>query len=553
MAGRIVSADVCIVGAGPVGLTAAAELASRGWRVALLELRARAQAPSVKSNHISARSMEIFRRLGVADKIRAQGLPDDFPNDGVFATRFTGKELTRFRMPCRRDRFNDDGYDDGNLPSPERAARVSQMYLEPVLMDFVTGMEGVQILNRTSFESFEQSEDSVCVHARSLDDDVQVTINCRFLIGADGGKSSVRKALGFKLEGDDNLTRARSRLIRAPQMLALCGYPKAWMNWFYAGGSWSSAVAIDGRELWLFHCFIPPNMAFEDFDIDKGILDALGVGTDFKYETVYNEDWIGRRLVADRLRDHRVFICGDAAHLWVPYGGYGMNAGIADASNLAWMLDAVLRGWAPMRLLDAHELERKPVTEQVSRFAANFVVNAQVAEAEVIDDDSPAGEEARRAYGVRLREAHLPSWVPSGLNFGYCYADSPIIAHDGAVPPPFTMGSYQPSTTPGSRVPHFWLADGRSLYDALGDRYTLLRFRPDADVTPIVRAAAERGVPLDVLDVHPGKEFDASVYTQAFVLSRPDQHVAWRGETAPEDALALIDRVRGASIEGPEH
>lgn len=545
---RTVSADVCVVGAGPVGLTAAAELASRGHYVVVLELRASGQIPSVKSNHISARSMEIFRRLGVAEMIRAQGLPDDYPNDGVFATCFTGKELTRFRMPCRRDRFDDEGYDDGGLPSPERAARVSQMYLEPTLMSFVSGMANVRILSRTSFESFEQSEDGVCVQARSLDDESQVSIRCRFLIGADGGKSSVRKALGFKLVGDDNLTRARSRLIRAPQMLALCGYPKAWMNWFYAGGSWSSAVAIDGRELWLFHCFIPPNMAFEDFDIDKGILNALGAGPDFKYETVYNEDWIGRRLVADHLRDRRVFICGDAAHLWVPYGGYGMNAGIADAANLAWMLDAVLKGWAPMSLLDAHERERKPVTEQVSRFAANFVVNAQVTEAAVIDEDSPAGVEARRAYGQRLREVHLPSWVPSGLNFGYCYEGSPIIAHDGATPPPFTMGSYEPSTTPGSRVPHFWLADGRSLYDVLGDRFALLRFRQDVDVAAFVRAAAERGVPLEVLDVFPAKGFDPYVYRQALVLSRPDQHVAWRGDDVPKDCLALIDLVRGANM-----
>ncbi len=523
------------------------ELASRGNSVTIMDQRVAQEISSLKSNHVSARSMEIYRRLGVADKIRAQGLPDDFPNDVVYATRFNGFELTRFRMPCRRDRFNDDGYADGNLPSAERAARVSQMYLAPVLLEHVQSYPNVNILNGVKFESLAQHEAFVTVQAQSRAGE-PITINCKYLIGADGARSEVRRALGIELLGDDNLLRARSRLFRAPGLLERCGYPTAWMNWFFVNGQWSSMMAIDGRDLWLMHNFIPPNVKLEDFDVDTGMREALGVGHDFTYETIRDEDWVGRRLVAERLRSGRCFIAGDAAHLWVPYGGYGMNAGIADAANLAWMLDAVLQGWAPADLLHAHEAERKPVTEQVSRFAASFVGVLKDNESAMLVTDTPEGEHARREFGKKLYAANLESMVPNGLNFGYAYGHSPIIAHDGATPPRFTMGDYTASTIPGCRLPHFWLADGTSLYDALGAGYTLLRFDPTVPVAPLLSAAQRRAVPFAVLDVQPGRDFDANVYAHSLVLARPDQHIAWRGNALPSDCEALIDLIRGAAI-----
>jgi 2-polyprenyl-6-methoxyphenol hydroxylase-like FAD-dependent oxidoreductase len=542
------SADVCIIGAGPVGLTMAMELAARGNSVILVEERTDSEISSPKSNHVSARSMEIYRRLGVADAIRAEGLPDDYPNDGVYATRFTGFELTRFRMPCRRDRFNDDGYDDGNLPSAERAARVSQMYLAPVLLDHVRKFPNVSILNGVKFQSLAQTDDAVTVRAVRQQDQAQLSIQCRYLIGADGARSDVRHALGIRLEGADNLMRARSRLFRAPGLLAQCGYPPAWMNWFYVDGKWSTMMAIDGKELWLMHNFVPPGMQLEDFDIDAEMRRSLGIDAGFSYETLRDEDWTGRRLVAERLRDGRCFIAGDAAHLWVPYGGYGMNAGIADAANLAWMLDAVLHGWAPDDLLDAHEAERKPVTERVSHFAAQFADTLKAGESAMLEQDTPEGAEVRARFGRRLYDANIQSMVPTGLNFGYAYDQSPIIAHSGETPPAFTMGSYTPTLIPGCRLPHFWLADGTPLYDALGPGFTLLRLDPDAGVQGLVDAAARRGVPLKILEIAPGKDFDPSVYTRKLVLARPDQHIAWRGDALPADGLGLIDLIRGASM-----
>lgn len=540
--------DICIVGAGPVGLTLAMELGAAGHQVTILEMRLDDEISSPKSNHISARSMEIYRRLGVADRIRSKGLPDDYPNDAVYATRFTGKELTRFRMPSRRDRFNDAGFVDGELPSAERAARVSQMYLAPVLLDHALSYPNVEIRRGVRFEQLEQEADGVTVHTRTRVDDAADRIRCRYLIGADGARSDVRKFLGISLVGDDNLVRARSRLFRAPGLLDKCAYPRAWMNWFFTGGKWSTMMAIDGQELWLMHNFVPPGVALEDFDIDAGMREALGVEPDFTYETIRDEDWVGRRLVADRLQVGRCFIAGDAAHIWVPFGGYGMNAGIADVNNLAWMLDAVLSGWAPETLLQAHDQERRPITEQVSRLVASNVGVLDASESGLLEEEGPESDRLRQRFGEALYAANLHSMVPSGFNFGYSYADSPIVAHDGEIPPPLTMGTYIPTTVPSARAPHFRLADGRSLYDAVGRGFTLIRLDRGIEVDRLREAASVRGLPLTILDVEPGEGFDPKVYAQPLVLVRPDQHIAWRGTTPPDDPLSLIDLVRGASM-----
>ncbi len=261
------------------------------------------------------------------------------------------------------------------------------------------------------------------------------------------------------------------------------------------------------------------------------------------------EDWIGRRLVADKFRDRRVFICGDAAHLWVPYAGYGMNAGIADAANLSWLLAATVNGWGTPDLLDAYESERLPITEQVSHFAMNHAKQL-MKQYRVIDpaveQPGAAGDAARAELGKAAYDLNVQQYCCGGLNFGYYYAQSPIVRYDGETQPPYTMYDFTPSTVPGCRTPHFWLANGRSLYDALGPEYTLLRFDPTVDVAPLLQAAASRGLPLHLLDVRPDEA--PALYRHKLLLSRPDQHVAWRGDAVPADAVALIDLIRGAAV-----
>ena len=263
---------------------------------------------------------------------------------------------------------------------------------------------------------------------------------------------------------------------------------------------------------------------------------------------ISKEDWIGRRLVADRFRDRRAFICGDACHLWIPMAGYGMNAGIADAMNLSWQLAARLQGWATDAALDAYEAERQPITEQVSQFAMNHALALQrqrEAVPEGIELPGPQGHALRAATGKALYDLNVQQYCCGGLNFGYFYDNSPLIAYDGEHAPAYTMDEFTPSTVPGCRTPHVWLDDGRSLYDAMGSGYTLLRTDPGIEVDGLVAAAALANVPLSVLDL--SKSEAGTVYDRALVLSRPDQHVAWRGNAGPANPLSLIDLIRGAA------
>ncbi|MBT3332243.1 MAG: FAD-dependent oxidoreductase [Rhodospirillaceae bacterium] len=546
------STAVLIVGGGPVGLTLAMDLAWRGIDVVVAETRRRGEPPSPKCNHVAARSMEVYRRLGVAGKLRNAGLPPDYPNDVSYRTAFTGTELTRIPIPCRRDRyFSNDGPDTG-WPTPEPAHRINQIFLEPILFDHAAQMARVKILNRTEITAYTQGSEGVVASARDLDGGDSFNLSCQYLIGCDGASSIVRKTMGAKFEGDAVVQRVQSTYIKAPSLIGLQAEKPAWATFTLNPKRSGNVYAIDGVERWIIHNYLRPDE--EDFDAvdrDWAIRAILGVDKNFEYEILANEDWFGRRLVADRFRDRRVFIAGDAAHIWVPYAGYGMNAGIADAMNLSWLLAAHLNGWAADEILAAHERERHPITEQVSHFVMNHAHAMASQRGQVPDNieaDDAEGSKARRTFGAKAYDLNVQQYCAAGLNFGYYYDDSPIIAHDDETAPGYSMSAYTPSTVPGCRLPHIWLGNGRSLYDALGPEYTLLRLDPTLDVSPLTQAARDRGLPLAVLDI--GDTEGAALYDHNLVLARPDQHIAWRGNQLPDDPNAtdaLVQRLRGVA------
>jgi 2-polyprenyl-6-methoxyphenol hydroxylase-like FAD-dependent oxidoreductase len=543
-------ADVLIVGAGPVGLTLAMDLASRGVSVIICETRRFAEPPNVKCNHVASRTMEQFRRLGVAQKLRDAGLPADHPNDVVFRTTVTGTELTRIPIPCRRDRYTDTTGPDGWWPTPEPPHRINQIYLEPILLKHTAALPGVQLLNRTQFAGFTQDHEGVTAVTTDMDSGVTRSIRCRYMVGCDGGSSGVRKQIGAKLEGTAVIQRVQSTFIRAPKLREMIPGKPAWSYYAMNPRRCGTMFAIDGRENWLVHNHLnAEEPEFDSVDRDTALREILGVGPDFEYEIISKEDWIGRRLVADRFREGRVFLAGDAAHLWVPYAGYGMNAGIADALNLSWLLGAVVQGWGDEAMLDAYEAERQPITEQVSRFAmdhAQKMIRARRAVPPNIEEPGPAGNTLRAEIGSEAYELNVQQFCCAGLNFGYFYSGSPIIVADGEhTAPTYSMGEFTPSTVPGCRAPHFWLADGRSLYDAFGPGYTVLRFDRSVDVRPLERAAAAYSMPLTVLDIE--TEEVPKAYTHRLVLCRADQHVAWRGAHLPAEVYDLVGMLRGES------
>ena len=539
--------SVLIVGGGPVGSTLALDLAGRGIDVIVAEQNPPDTQPGVKCNHVAARTMEIFRRLGIAGRVRDAGLPPDHANDVAFRTTAVGPDFARIHIPCRRDRYSDRSGPDGWWPTPEPPHRINQIYLDPLLAAEAAAHPRVRFLNRLRLQGFTQDETGVTAEALDLDRGGKVAISCAYLVGCDGPASEVRRQIGARMTGDAMIGRTQSSYIRAPGLAARLQAAPAWSTQVMNPRRSANMFAVDGRETWLVHNYLRADEEdFEAVDGDACLRHILGVEPSFGIEVISRENWIGRRLLADRFRDRRAFICGDAAHIWAPFAGYGMNAGIADATNLAWMLAGVLKGWADPAILAAHEAERWPITEQVSKYAMGTALSLARVRAGVPADIEAVGERGdavRVALGSRLLEMHTPQFCCGGLNFGSFYDRSPIVAYDGEPAPTYTMDTFTPSTVPGCRTPHVWMEDGRSLYDALGLDFTLLRFDRSIDVAGLVEAAALRGVPLAVLDLAA-----QAPYRQKLVLSRPDQHVAWRGDLLPSDALSLIDRIRGAPV-----
>ena len=541
--------QVLVSGAGPVGLTLAMDLARRGIRVGVVEIRPAGELPSVKCNHVASRTMEMFRALGVADRVRNAGLPPDYPNDCVYRTTVTGEEITRIPIPSTAERRTAFQGPDTWWPTPEPPHRINQIYLEPILFAHALAQPNISILSETELVAVDQDENGVRGTVRNLADGSTSNLTARFLVGCDGSRSLVRNVIGAKLVGDAVVQRAQSTYIRARQLLSMIPGRPGWMNLSLNPRRSGNTIAIDGRETWLIHNYLYENeLDFDAVDRDASIRTILGVGPDFEYEIISKEDWIGRRLVADRFRDRRVFICGDSAHLWVPYAGYGMNAGIADAMNLSWQIAARLDGWGSEAILDAYMAERGPITEQVSHFAMNHALGAIRHRREVpatVEAPGLEGQQAREAFGKAVYDLNVRQYCCGGLNFGYFYDRSPIIAYDEESPPSYSIDTFTPSTVPGCRVPHFWRANGRSIYDVLGSGFTLLRFEPGLDVAPLMAAASRRGMPLKLLDIHPCERL--ALFRKDLLLSRPDFHVAWRGDTVPGDADGLVAKLCGGA------
>ncbi|MFC4137577.1 MULTISPECIES: FAD-dependent oxidoreductase [unclassified Microbacterium] len=544
-------ADVLIVGAGPVGLVAALDLASRGVSVIVVEQRAYLEPPNVKCNHVASRTMESLRRLGIAAEVRAAGLPSDYPQDVAFRTALTGREFARIAIPASGQRYTSHTGPDTSWNTPEPPHRINQTFLEPILARHAAAAPGVMLLNETLFHSLAQDDDGVSIVVSDLDGGDERALRGRYLIGADGGRSNVRKQIGAKLSGDPVLQHVQSTCIRSADLYdrMSADEPRAWGYYTFNARRLGHVYAIDGRETFLVHTYLSPDEAATPGSVDRdaAIRAILGVSDDFAYEAVSKEDWIARRLLADRFRDGRVFLAGDATHLWVPFAGFGMNAGIADVLNLTWALGAHLDGWADEHILDAYEAERRPITEQVSHFAMNHQQKlAKPSLPAHLEEDSAEGEAARAAFGAAVHALNEPQFAAAGLNYGYVYDASPVIAYDDEPAPGYTMGEYTPSTVPGCRAPHFRLADGTSFYDLLSPGYTLVA-RPGSEPAELASEAELRGIPLSVVeaddDVLPAE------YRFPLTLVRQDQQVVWRGEQADAATAAeLWELLRGARV-----
>ena len=302
-----VDANVLVVGAGPVGLTLAIDLAWRGIEVTVVEARAAAELPEPKCNHVAARTMEIFRRLGLAEKqVRTPACRRITRTIISYRTGvYYEQELTRIPIPCRRDRFTRVDGPDCNWPTPEPPHRINQIFLEPILFEHAAAVRRIRILNRTSVDDVKIGDDFAEVQLRDLKTNAVTAMRCRYLIGCDGARSIVRKAIGAAFEGDAVIQRVQSTYIRSRELMSRQHTAPAWGTGAINPRRSGMVYAIDGSERWLVHNYMRPGEGdFRNGSIAMAcIRTILGVDSAFEYEVISKEDWVGRRLIASRSRD----------------------------------------------------------------------------------------------------------------------------------------------------------------------------------------------------------------------------------------------------------
>ncbi|MFN0300667.1 MAG: FAD-dependent monooxygenase [Burkholderiales bacterium] len=536
---------VLIAGGGPVGLTLALELASRNVQCMLVE-RAVESTRFPKMDITNARSMELFRRLGVAAALRKVAVPEDNVFDVAWITTLTGHELHRFRYPSVTEaRRHLREQNDGSQPA-EPAMRVSQVVIEPELKRMLHGAKHVSARFGVALESFTQDAEGVTAIVRHADTGAAEEIRCAYLVGCDGGSSRVREVLGIALSGTPRIGQRYMVHFRSDATRVLRPRGVTWHNQSLRG----TIIAQDDKDTWTLQTGIPGFKDVAPEGVDPHRLLRAIAGTDFDYEILLTSAWTPHLLLADAYGAGRVFMAGDAIHQVNPTGGYGMNTGIGDAVDLGWKLAAVMHGFGSPALLRSYEAERRPVARrnmEASKAHTGARVNVAAlyhANEALLFDPSPRGDPIRAATGAQialLGNAENESW---GIEWGYCYAESPIVCPDADGFIQNDSLRYIPTTTPGTRLPSVYLADGRCLFDMLGPWFTLLAFG-NADTSAFVTGAARRGIPLRTLPLDEARLLD--IYERTLVLVRPDQHVAWRGDVMldADAAEAVLARALG--------
>jgi 2-polyprenyl-6-methoxyphenol hydroxylase-like FAD-dependent oxidoreductase len=548
-------AEVLVVGAGPCGLMLANELGRRGIDVIVVNERP-TTTPHPQANATQARTMEYYRRLGFADRIREQGLPPTYPPDIAYFTRFTGWELARFKLPPSGTARNLARQLSGSWSAAELPHRCSQLYIERVLCEEAEKLPSVRILWNRRATAVEEGPDRVTLKTEASGGGDPQIFTAPYLVGADGPRSLVRKTLGIDYAGyrearDFLGGRMHAIYLRCPGLYQAMRCEPAWLYWTVNRGRRSILGAIDGEGEFVFHTQLTDEEAAAPIsdEMARGFFEqALGaaIGAGPPIEIISRLSWhAGAALVASRMQSRRIFIAGDAAHLFTPTGGLGYNTAIEDAVNLAWKLAASVRGWGGEALLQSYETERRPVAERNTGHARRFADSVGgFVPPEELESDTAEGAAARAQAGAYLDAHARAEFNIPGITFGVRYDFSPIIAPDGIEPPPDTINTYVPTACPGGRAPHLWLADGASLYDRLGFEFTLLQLGGDeALARPLVEAAAHLAIPLKILPLDaPGAR---ELYGADLALIRPDQIVAWRGARPPEDPLALWHQLVG--------
>ena len=529
---------VLIAGAGPVGMTLALDLAFRGVGCVIVE-KNHTTTSHPKMDITNGRSMELFRRIGLSDRLREVAVPQDHPFDVSWITSLNEHELQRFRYPSAAEqRRNFREQNNGSSPL-EPGMRVSQVEVERALRKALEQEPLVDLRYDLAFEGLAQDDHGVTATLRTSEGAVE-QVRCRFLVGCDGGASRVRSTLNIGLSGTAGVMQRFMTHFRSTSLDLLQRWGIAWHYQSVHG----TLIAQNDKDIWTLHSRFPEGAG--PGNATASALLQTFAGTAFDHEILVANPWTPHLLVADSYGAGRVLLAGDAAHQYIPTGGYGMNTGIGDACDLGWKLAALVKGFGGQGLISSYEVERRPVglrNRDASRRHNLIRVEIGKLYDAAIFAEGPDGDSYRRWAGNEIGKIGNNENESLGIEFGYCYRDSPVVMHDAdrVGDDPLT---YEPTTVPGARLPSVYLKDNRPLFDRLGSWLTIVNFGGH-DASGFVEAASERRVPLKVLNLD--KPEVAPIYGQDMILVRPDQHIAWRGRGPADrrDAAAVLSHILG--------
>ena len=532
--------QVLIVGAGPTGLTLAVDLGMRGIRCTIIEQK---EAPAFlpKMERCNARTLEIYRRMGIAEKVRDAGLPRDWPMDVFIVLSLAEPPLLHHAYPSVAElKAAIAKTNDGSVPL-EPYQLISQYTLEPLLKSVAETLPSVKVRYGHELVAFTQDAGAVTATVKDLRG-APSTITADYMVGCDGGGSLVRRTLGVKLAGnEDRMLQLRQSLHTCEALFDRIAMGKG-RHYHVADNHATQLIVQDSTKHFTLHSIV-------DTDAEMIAMFQKTLGLPLKFETLYVGEWKQNLLIAERYGEGRVYLAGDAVHLVIPTGGLGMNSGAGDAIDLSWKLAAVLQGWGGPGLLPSYTTERRQVGDlnvQASRYATLGRRKWRSMWRPDIHDATPAGAETR-ANLIRVAESEQrKSNEMLGAELGYHYAGSPLVAAEPGDGPPYDFVDYRPSTWPGVRLPHVWLDDGTAMQDRIGYDlgFTLLRLGDSrAEVGALAKAFAGYGAPFRVLDIPDARPRE--VYGHDLILLRPDMHVAWRGNRAPADPARLAAMASG--------
>ncbi len=537
--GTEIKTPVLIVGGGPVGLSMAIELGWRGIESILVD-EGDGTIEHPRTGLIAVRTMELFRRWGLAQHVRECGFPEDYDLSMVFCTSLNGLLLDQEKYPSMRDAPTPP-------ETPEKKQRCPQLWLQPILTDAACAEPRAKLLFKHRFASLQQDGLGVTAVVIDLNTGEPVTIRADYLLGCDGATSSVREQVGIKMEGR-LLSYSVNVLIHAPGLVGKHKMGPA-ERYLFVGpeGTWGNLTVVDGNELWRLTVLgSEEKMDLKNFDPAAWVRRAIG-RDDVTFKVDSTIPWRRSEMLADRYYEGRVVLVGDSAHTMSPTGGMGMNTGAQEVLDIGWKLEGLIKGWGGPTLLRSYEVERRPVAQRNIGFSTqNFKAWQDTPSPKAVCDQTPEGEKVRQDLGKRLRESTRVEWESLGLQIGHRYENSPICVPDGTPPTPDEYSKYVPTTRPGSRAPHVWLNDERSTLDLFGREFVLMFFdrRLQGEADEFAAAFAAKGVPFRLECIEQADV--AMAYERPLILVRPDGHVAWRG-TRAEAPDRVVDTVRGAA------